>query len=429
MHELFSKEIMPDARLTCYKTDKFKSSCLSINFITQLDRQNASKNALLPKVLRRGTSKHPDMVSLAAALDDLYGARIEPVIRKKGELQCVGFYADFIDDVFLPGDEKVLEKCAMLLSEILLSPMTVGGRLNSDYVENEKSSLIDEIEAAVNDKRRYSIDRMLEHMCKNENYGTNKLGSVSAVKNITAGALTRHYRELIGSSRMEIFYCGASGPDRVAAAVREAFSDLPRAETSMPGTVVKISADQVREIAEPFAITQGKLSMGFRMGERMNSPNYPALMVFNAVFGGSVTSKLFLNVREKLSLCYYASSQVEKHKGIMIVSSGVDFDKYDAAKNEILAQLDAVRAGDISDFELTSAKRAVITSIKSAMDSQSGLESLYLDQAVTNIEGCTPDELASLADLVTADEIQKIAQSVQLDTVYFMKGEEETDGD
>ena len=153
----------------------------------------------------------------------------------------------------------------------------------------------------------------------------------------------------------------------------------------------------------------------------MLSPNYAALMVFNAVYGGSVTSKLFLNVRERLSLCYYASSTIEKHKGIMAVYSGVEFDKFEQAREEILAQLDAVRRGDISDWELVSAKRAVITSVKSTMDKPTGLEDLYFDQAIAAIK-YTPDELAALCDGVTALEVADIASGIQLDSIYYLTG-------
>ncbi|MDR3278140.1 MAG: insulinase family protein, partial [Oscillospiraceae bacterium] len=365
------KQIMPRVNVTCVNTDKFKTGCISVNLITQLDRENAAKNALLPRVLRRGTARQPDMESLAAALDELYGARVTPLTRKKGELQCVGFFADFIDDDYTPKGENVLEKTAALLGELLLSPLTRGGLLTGDYVEGEKKNLIDEIRAGINDKRAYAVDRLLENMCADEAFGVNKLGGEEAARAITARTLTAHYQSLIASAEVEVFYCGTASPERVVSAVREALAGLPRGG-SLPERATEIRrhapADAPRRFTESLDVSQGKLALGFRLGEAMYSPNYAAFAVFNALFGGSVTSKLFLNVREKLSLCYYASSVIEKHKGVMVVSSGVEFAKFDAALTEILAQLDAIRRGEVSDWEFVSAKRAVITTLKAALD-------------------------------------------------------------
>ncbi len=424
MQNVIRRQIMPDAYLTCVKTDKFKTCCLSLNLITKLDKETAAKNALLPRVLLRGTSSYPDMESINNYLDALYGARIVPMVRKKGELHCIGFLADFIDDDFVPKGEDILEKASSLLGEMLLSPNTHGGLLLTEYVDSERKNLIDDIRAGINDKRSYSLDRLFELMCSDEAFGTNKLGNESHAEAITAVALTKHYRNILATSKIEIFYCGAHDADRVEAAVRSALSTLPRNGAAMQfNTDVKLTAaaTNTRSFTDKLEVNQGKLTVGFRLGKCMLSPNYAAIMVFNAVFGGSVTSKLFSNVREKLSLCYYASSLIEKHKGIMAVASGVEFAKFDEALKEILAQLDAIRQGEISDWELMSARRAVITSIKSTMDKPTGLEDLFFDQSVASIK-ITPDELAALADSVTLAEVAAIASGVELDTVYYLTG-------
>jgi predicted Zn-dependent peptidase len=380
MQGVIRKQIMPGAHLTCVKTEKFKTCCVSINLITRLDRETASKNALLPRVLSRGTTTHPDLESVNNYLDELYGAHVVPMVRKKGEMHCVGFLADFIDDDFVPGGENILEKATALLGEMLLSPNTHGGLLLSDYVDSERKNLIDDIRAGINDKRSYAIDRLFELMCQGEAFGTNKFGDEAHAEAITAAALTKHYKSLIASSKLEIFYCGAHDSERVEAAVRSALSALPRSGSAEQlSTNVRLDAreKEPRSFTDKLEVSQGKLTMGFRLGKSMLSPNYAALMVFNAVFGGSVTSKLFANVREKLSLCYYASSVIEKHKGIMAVASGVEFSKFDEARREILAQLDAVKKGEISDWELQSARRAVITSIKSTMDKPAAWKSSF----------------------------------------------------
>ena len=417
-------QLSPEVALTCVKTDKFKTGCLSINLVTGLHRNTAAMTALLPRVLRRGSSQLPDMELISAALDDLYGARVEPIVRKKGELQCVGLFADFPDDRFIPGAQNLLEKTAALAGEILLFPDLHDGLLRADYVESEKSNLIDDIRAGINDKRGYSIDRLLEQMCADEAFGVNRLGDEENALKITPEALTEHYRQLIADSRVEVFYCGSAEFNRVEAALKPLFEKLPpRGDVTAPKTEVifKPAAGAPRRFTEELDVSQGKLSMGFRLGRAMEKPDYPALIVFNAVYGGSVTSKLFMNVREKLALCYYASSILEKHKGIMIVASGVEFSKFDTALDEILLQLNHVKSGQVSEWEFESAKRSVTTAIKSAMDRQSGLEDLYFDSSIAAI-GYDPDELCALVEAVTLQDVVEIAAEVETDSIYLLTG-------
>ena len=426
MQEVYNKEIMPGVELTCIHTLKFKTGCLSMTLLVELDKKTASMNAMLPDVLRRGTARFPNMESLAAELDDMYGARIVPALRKKGEIQCLGFYADFPDDAFLPGREKVLERTAGLMGEMLLSPATSGGRLRPEYVDTERENLISDIKAEINDKRVYASRRLVETMFKGERYGVNTMGSLQEAEKITVHSLTKHYKELLATSPMRVFYCGAAKHDYVERVVREALSGLPRAavrpvpETHVPDSD---STAQARYVTERMDVGQGKLVMGYRLGEAMRRPDHAALMVFNAVYGGAVTSKLFANVRERLSLCYYASSSVDRLKGAMFVSSGIEFSKYQEAMDEIERQLEAVKNGEISKSELEGAKKAVVNALYSALDEPGGLESLYLDKSILGLS-IEPEDLAAMAALVTAEQVSGIASHAKLDTVYFLTGEE-----
>ena len=183
-----------------------------------------------------------------------------------------------------------------------------------------------------------------------------------------------------------------------------------------------------RYFEERMDVTQGKLVLGFRLGECMEDPDRAAIHVFNAVYGSGATSKLFMNVREKLSLCYYASSAVILRKGLMLVSSGISSENFEAAKAEILAQLEAVKNGDISDDELLWAKRSVASDLRASMDSQGELEGFWLSQAIDGAD-YGPLELAELAENVTKEDIMRIAASVELDMVYFLYGEDTEEED
>lgn len=424
-------EILPGVFLSTLQTDKFKSDCLSISLLTALDRETVSENALLPRVLARGTVAHPDMDALARACDALYGARVIPVVRKMGEILALGFYAGFIADRFTPDGSRLLEPVAALLGELLLSPATKGGLLRRDYVESEKEKLIDDIRGRVNDKRSYAMFRLIEEMCACEPYGCDDMGSEDGAASVGYVELTHFYREKLQSAPIEIFYCGAAGAGRVSAALREALSALPRGEIDYDiGTDVRMNAVEAepRSYDETMDVGQGKLCLGFRLGECMEEPDFAALRVFNALYGGSVTSKLFRNVREKLSLCYYASSGCDTRKGLLLVSSGIDSADFAAAKREILAQLNAVREGDFTDDDLTAARKAVAGDLLAMTDSPGALEDFYLSQTLIGLD-YGPAELAALCEDVTREDVIGIAKSTELDAVYFLHGGADEEGD
>ncbi len=425
------KEIFPGVWLSCLQTDKFKSDCLSLSLLTQLERETVSLNALLPRVLSRGTAFHPDMDSISAACDELYGARILPVVRKKGEVLALGFYAGFIADRFTPNGEKLLESVAGLLGEMLLSPATRGGLLMKNYVESEKEKLIDDIRARINDKRGYAVYRLIGQMCAYEDYGSDDMGEEADAASISYIDLTKHYRSLLQECPIEIFYCGSSTMRRVEAALRDALMALPRGEINYDiGTDIRMNAvsSQPRYFEDEMDVTQGKLELGFRLGEIMDDPDFAAIRVFNSMYGASATSRLFLNVREKLSLCYYASSSCDRLKGIMLVSSGIEFDKFDEAKNEILAQLDVIKRGEFTDEELTFARKAVSSDLIAMTDSPGALEDFYLTQTLTGLD-YGPEEFAALCEMVSREDVMAVAQSIELDSVYFLKAGEDYEED
>ena len=415
------REIMQDVFLTYLPAQRFKTSRMTVQLIAPLQRETAAANALLPAVLRRGTVRCPDMESLSAALDTLYGANIDYTVRKKGERQCVGFAAGFIDDAFTPHGEKLLEPVSAMLGELLLDPVTHGGRFLSSYVESEKANLIDAIRGLKNDKRDWADIRLMQEMCAGEPYSVLRLGDEETAGRITNQSLYVHGQALMASSRVEVIYCGSAEAQRVEDAVLTALAALPRgAQTALP-EVQRIQApDTPRRIVETMDVTQGKLAMGYRC----SSDDYPAMVLANLIFGGTSNSKLFLNVRERLSLCYYASSSYARSKNILTVSSGVETADCERAEAEIGRQLQAVQQGDWEDWEQEGALQAIRASLLSLSDSQGALENFYLGQIAAGVEE-TPEELAAALEQVTKERIVAAAQTVKPDTVYFLRGKEE----
>ena len=350
-------ELMPHVYLTYLPARKFKTGVLSAQFITPLAKETASYNALLPAVLHRGTMRCPDMEQLAAAMDRLYGAQISPTIRKRGETQCLGFVASFIDDRFVSRNEPLLEPAAELLGELLLDPVTRGGRFLQEYVEGEKANLADAIRSIRNDKWDWADLRLLQEMCAGEPYGISRFGDEAGLAKINNQKLYAHSQRMMSSSRLELFYCGSASLERVREALAAAFATLPRdGIRDIAPSTPHPARTEVKRVEEAMDVTQGKLGMGFACG----SDDYAAALMGNTLFGGSSNSKLFLNVREKLSLCYYASSAYHRQKRLITVSSGIEFQNYQKAYDEIMAQLAAVQAGRLEDWELEGARSTLL---------------------------------------------------------------------
>ena len=426
MSQVTRRELFPGVWLRAVHTSKFKSSYLSLTLLTPLDRETAGANALIPQVLRRGTAVHPDMEALSAALDELYGGAIEPAVRKKGETQCIGFAASFLDDAYALNGEKILEPAAALLGELLLKPCTQDGHFSPDYTAGEKVNLIDRIRAQINDKRTYATQRLTQEMCKYEAFGVDKLGDEASVSAITPESLWTRYQELLRDAQVELYYCGSAEPDRVAQALKQALNQLPVNENRVdPECSVRVSAGpEPIVVEEAMDVSQGKLALGFRTGGLTCwEADFPALYLCVAVFGGTTLSKLFMNVREKLSLCYYAGATLEKMKGLVIVSSGIEFDKYQTAKDEILAQLEAVRRGEIEDWELEGSRRTLMSACLATLDDQGRQEEFWLGQTAAGLEE-DPKQLAARLEQVTREQVAAAARKLELDTVYFLKGKE-----
>lgn len=419
-------ELMPGVHFRAIHTEKFKSAYLSVTFMAPLNKDTAAVNALLPYVLRRGSCRHESMEAISAALDELYGGAIEPVVRKKGETQCVGFVASFLDDAFALEGENILEPAAQLLGELLLQPRLEDGRFCREYVAGEKANLIDRIRGQINDKRTYASLRLKQLMCQDEAYGVDVWGEEQSAAAITDEQLWQQYQQLLATCEVEVYYCGSAQPERAQAALKQALAALPRSEElqALECEIRLTASAEPQIVEEAMDVSQGKLAMGFRTGGMtVWEEDYPALLMLNAVFGGTSLSKLFMNVREKLSLCYYASSLFHRQKKMLTVSSGIEFANYQQAYDEILAQLDAVKRGELEDWELVSAKNTLTSAYRSMSDSQGKLENFYLGQSATgNTE--TPEDLARQVEEVMPERIFAAMDTVKLDTVYFLRGKE-----
>lgn len=422
MQQMIRKTLSNGVQLTIVPSTRFKTSVMSACLVLPLGGEEASARAAMPRVLRRGTAVYPDMQQLGAALDELYGARIEPIVRKRGESLILGFLADVIDEKYATNDNGLTARAVDLLASFWQSPYIKDGAFAPEYVAGEKENLADRIEALKNDPRSYAVRRLHEVMCAGETFGLSEYGTVEGARSLTPEALYTAYRHALEDACIELFYCGSMSPDTVEAAFARALGTRGQGAYAMPRTEVRAQpAGEVRTVVEEMNVRQGKLSLGFRTGVTGADEDYPALMLLNNAFGGSTSSRLFLNVREKLSLCYYASSTLERQKGILSVTSGIENENFEVARDEILRQLADLQNGGLTDEEVETARRTVLSALRSMQDSPVSLQQFWLGQAVEGLDWDV-DALMARIERVTRAEMLAVAGKIKLDTIYFLKG-------
>ncbi len=401
------------------KTDKFKTTNLSFFINRPLTQSEVTINALLSLVLKRSCPKYKTSMELNNALNDLYGAVIDTGIKKKGANQFLVTSFSFVNEKFIPDNPPIIDEIFAIAKDLLLKQ----NGFVEEYVSQEKENLKSLILSQKNDKRLYAQARCIEEMCKGEPTGIMRYGYVDKVDEITSEQLYSHYKETILSSGVDVFICGDVDIDNVLSLVKDMYKDIDVKYTDYIDLAVKNEVCEVKNITETEEIAQGKLSIGFRTGVTSKDKEYPALMMYNAILGSGIFSKLFNNVREKLSLCYYASSTVDSISGTMYINSGIEVANFKKAYDEILKQVHDMKEGVISTEEYIAAKLGTINSIKSITDSAFGTIDYYLSKFVSG-KMIDTDSLIELIDKVTVDDIVKVAQGVLLDTVYFLKGSE-----
>ena len=404
---------------------KFKSNLISVRFILPLTAETAAGNALLFPVLLRGSEKFPDIGSIRREEESIYDTNLADSIYKRGDSQIMELRMHLLDNRFAIDGMNITERAMALLEDILLHPITENGVFCEEFVESEKEKLIDDILAQINDKRRYAMTRLVEEMFENDAFGLSELGTEESVEAVTPESLWAQYQDLLSKARIEIFAVGNFDFKALAESFSRIFKNTVRDYADIPETkIMKKARETVKTVYERQNITQGKLSLGFYTGASVCDEDYHVMQMLNVIFGAGVTSKLFLNVREKLSLCYYCGSSENGQKGYMTVNSGIEFANEKKAVDEILFQLDEIKNGNISEDELRDARLALLDAIGRVGDSTGNLLGWYFS-GVMNGNLITPEEKKAKIESVTAEDIVKKAQNIRLDTYYFLCGKED----
>lgn len=405
----------------CYiPMQKLKTTNIGIYIHRPLCEGEVSENAVLPFVLKRGCSLCPDSEAVAKYLENLYGATFGAGVMKMGDDHIIYMGFETISDRYAANGEKLSADLTRLIMSAMFEP--VG--FTDEIVAQEKKNSIDRILAEINDKRVYAQKRCCALMCEGSAFALGAYGTSEGVEAVTATDLKAHYDSIITSSPIDIYVCGDADINAIADEIKTYTNKLTFKSSSIPRSEMFVREGEIKRVTDHMEVTQGKLSLGLRTNIAADSDDYTALMVCNSVFGGGAHSKLFNNVREKLSLCYYASSRLVRNKGIMFVNAGIEFENFEKAYDEILAQLDAVKKGDISDFEYQSSIAFLINQLESYKDDERLMQVFALGQKLSGTN-TDIDTLKEKISRVTVEDIKRVANNIELDTVYFLAGKEE----
>lgn len=412
--------VMPGVTLRCIEAKRFKQGCLSIHFARKMCREEVSLDTLVPSILLRGTMRRPDIRAIIQHLDDLYGASVGEVVRRIGDYLTVGLYFSFIEDRFTLDGDRILEPVLDFTKELLLDPLVEDGGFYKDYVAGEKRNLIANIESQLNDKRAYASAKLMEKMCSADSFGIPRFGTKEDVEAIDAVSAYQHYHRMLTESPIEVFYVGSADPQIISNKLREIFGTVHRCPITLPEQT-PFQDGGGGDYVETMEISQGKLCMGFVTPVTIQHEDYPTMQVFNSLFGGGMTSKLFQQVREQMSLCYAIGSGYMGAKGIVTVNAGIDSDKCDVVKQEVLHQLQLCREGEISEAELTAAKEAILSAIRGVYDSPSSIESYEFTMSMSKMF-LSQDEYIRRIQSVSLEQVIEMARNLNLHTTYFLKG-------
>lgn len=404
--------------LNLIKTDKFKSNLLSYYFIRPLNKDEVTKNALLPLVLKRGTEEYDTNLKIQKLLEENYGSQLSMGIDKRGEKHILRFTIEMVDKSYVK-DEKYIYNILELLQSIIFNPALDEGCFKKDYVKQEKENLKRRIEGRINNKRSYALGRCIEEMCKNEKFSIYPLGNIDDLEKINEEVLYDHYKEFVNTSPIEIFYIGDYDEKLVENLKKNI--DINREDIIEIDKEEIISSVQTKNmIHEEMDIVQGKVVLGLRTGINYDDYLYNALLVASNILGGGPNSKLFKNVREKESLAYYISSSIYKYKSIMLIDGGIEFDNFEKTVDIINKELEDMKQGKFTDKDIELSKKSLKSSMESIKDSIFLISEFFFSQQLSG-DNRSLEEVLKDIDNVTREEIVASVSNISLDTIYFMK--------
>lgn len=415
-------EIKKGIKLHTIKTEKFKTNLIAIMLTTKLNRENVTKNALVPAVLRRGTKSLTTQEEINKKLEEMYGASLDCGLDKTGDNQVLKFYIETVNDEFLPQEaENMLKTSLEKIFEFVFNPYLENGCFKKEYVEQEKENIKQIIDGKIDNKARYSLDRCIEEMYKDKPYGLYKYGYVEDMKNINEKNLYEYYQQLINECKIDIFVSGII--DEETENIIKNNENIIKLKDREPQynepEIIAKRTEKENDVQESMDVTQGKLIIGMDLDIDDDNLRFD-VMIYNSIFGGSANSKLFQNVREKASLAYTASSSYYRLKNNIFINCGIEIKNYEKALEIIKQQIEDMKKGDFTDEEVENAKKGIIASIKTIDDEQDTEITYFFSQELSKSK-CNIEQYMQKISEVTTDKVVDVANKVSINTVYFLK--------
>lgn len=413
-----SISVNENVTLNCIPMTKLKTTTIGIYLRRQLDKNEASKNAILPHILKNGCRNYENRTKIEHFLENLYGAKMSAGIAKKGNYHILCFEGETISDRFAPNGEKLTRELLKLLMSILFDAKD---EFDGNVFLTERQNSITKIKSVINDKRIYANYRCQEEMSKGDIFCVPRLGYAEDMEKLTKEELHSYYKNIIVSSLIDIYICGDVDIDAVEKTVKSFLENIAFKKANEAVSTILTDKKEINFVKEELKVTQGKLSMGFLTHTKVTDSDSVALVLANTIFGGGAQSKLFNNVREKLSLAYYAGSVLNRAKGFLTVNAGIETENLKKTRDEILLQLEEMKKGNISEDEISASKNFIINSLNGYDDDQYEMISYYQSEKLMGSNTEIAEYKEKISELKKEDVIKAISK-VTLDTVYFING-------
>ena len=398
--------------------EKFKTSTICLMLRRPLKKDEATKNSLLANILGAGSNKYPNLYEINKYMEELYGAVFGSLIVKKGEFQIIRLYIEFAANL----DDGLLNEAVEFLKEILFNPLVKNGEFSREVFENEKNMLKDSISERINDKNSYVRLKCIEKMCKDEPFGIYADGYAEELDELDPKILYLHYEEIIRTTPLEFIASGNIDAVKFKKLAEENFKNNDFEAVALEAAPPIYKPGEAVKHEETLKINQGKICMGLRAGYGYSGKPFCDFLVFNEILGGSGNSKLFMNLREKASLCYSIFSFLYRAKSILMIQSGVETKNIDLTIKKINEQLQAVKDSQVSDEELHLAKQSLLSGFKSITDSQGAILDFSYTQHILGDNDSIEDIIQGINN-VSIPDIVKLANLLYTDTIYILKGE------
>lgn len=406
--------------------DIFKTSVVSVSMSMPLETR-VEERALLAYILKRCSAEYDDITKINRKLAELYGAVLSSGVSKKGEAQVMTFSITCVDDKFSLTDEKISEEGMKLLLDLIFKPKLVDGMFAKQDVETQKRLLVEAIDGEFSEKRTYALGRAEEEMCKNEMYATKRYGKRDRILQLTPEEVTVAWKEMIEKAIVQINVVGSSAGENILKEVENRFENIDRSNLCEIKTEYVVSSPEENYVSQKQPVKQGKLVIGLRAGMTNKNDNNYALHVMTDILGGGPYSKLFMNVREKMSLCYYCSARFVRAKGIIMIQSGIEQENEEKAINAIKQQIEDMKNGNFTKDDFENSIKGITDSCLSLKDTPDGIDSWYAGQYCdgSEVKFESPEEYVENIKKVTTQQVQVAAQGVSIDTIYMLKSNSE----